>query len=167
MIERYSLPQMKAVWSEDHMFELWLRIEIAACEAWTDQGVISSEDMAPDPRRQVQSRHLRPLVRRHQARHRLLHPRRWRIARRGTQMGPPRPHVERRKGHGAQHADAGGPRHHPERRKAPHGRNGSEGNRAQGHAVHGAFTRRSRRTAQLRLEIGPLVVRTRPAYRPA
>ena len=30
MIERYSLPRMKAVWSEDHMFELWLRIEVAA-----------------------------------------------------------------------------------------------------------------------------------------
>ena len=46
MIERYSLPQMKAVWSEDHMFELWLRIEVAASEAWTELGVVSPEDMA-------------------------------------------------------------------------------------------------------------------------
>ena len=46
MIERYSLPQMKAVWSEDHMFELWLRIEVAASEAWTALGVVSPEDMA-------------------------------------------------------------------------------------------------------------------------
>ncbi len=45
MIERYSLPQMKAVWSEDHMFELWLRIEVAACEAWTELGVIPPGDM--------------------------------------------------------------------------------------------------------------------------
>ena len=46
MIERYSLPAMKAVWSEDHMFELWLRIEVAASEAWTELGVVSREDMA-------------------------------------------------------------------------------------------------------------------------
>ncbi len=34
MIERYSPPAMRAVWSDQHKFELWLRIEILACEAW-------------------------------------------------------------------------------------------------------------------------------------
>jgi len=31
---------MRAVWSDQHKFELWLRIEILACEAWTSLGRI-------------------------------------------------------------------------------------------------------------------------------
>jgi len=31
---------MRAVWSEQHKFELWLRIEILACEAWASLGRI-------------------------------------------------------------------------------------------------------------------------------
>jgi adenylosuccinate lyase len=33
LIERYSPPAIRAVWSDQHRFELWLRIEILACEA--------------------------------------------------------------------------------------------------------------------------------------
>ena len=40
MIERYSPPAMRAVWSDQHRFELWLRIEILACEAWAALGRI-------------------------------------------------------------------------------------------------------------------------------
>ncbi|HEY6875809.1 MAG TPA: adenylosuccinate lyase [Candidatus Dormibacteraeota bacterium] len=40
MIERYSPPAMRAVWSDHHRFELWLRIEILACEAWAELGRI-------------------------------------------------------------------------------------------------------------------------------
>ena len=45
MIERYSLPEMKRVWSDDNKFDLWLRVEIAACEAWAELGRIPAEDM--------------------------------------------------------------------------------------------------------------------------
>ena len=38
MIERYSPPAMAAIWSDEHRFELWLRIEILACEAWAELG---------------------------------------------------------------------------------------------------------------------------------
>jgi len=38
MIERYSPPRMRAIWSDEHRFELWLRIEILACEAWAELG---------------------------------------------------------------------------------------------------------------------------------
>src|SRR2546423_11631593 len=31
---------MRAVWSDQHKFELWLRIEILACEAWASLGRI-------------------------------------------------------------------------------------------------------------------------------
>ncbi|OLB98082.1 MAG: adenylosuccinate lyase [Chloroflexi bacterium] len=40
MIERYSPPAMRAVWSDQHKFELWLRIEVLACEAWVALGRI-------------------------------------------------------------------------------------------------------------------------------
>lgn len=33
MIERYSLPKMKAIWSEQNKFQTWLDVEIAVCEA--------------------------------------------------------------------------------------------------------------------------------------
>ena len=38
MIERYSPPAMRVVWSDQHRFELWLRIEILACEGWAAAG---------------------------------------------------------------------------------------------------------------------------------
>jgi len=37
---------MSAIWSEDNSFDLWLKVEIAASQAWTDQGVVPKEDMA-------------------------------------------------------------------------------------------------------------------------
>ena len=40
MIERYSLPQMKKVWSETNKFDKWLQVEIAVCEAWAEIGKI-------------------------------------------------------------------------------------------------------------------------------
>jgi adenylosuccinate lyase len=40
MIERYSRPQMKKVWSDETKFDKWLKVEIAVCEAWAEQGVI-------------------------------------------------------------------------------------------------------------------------------
>ena len=46
MIERYSRPEMKKVWSESHAFGLWLRIEVAVSEAWAELGVIPAEDAA-------------------------------------------------------------------------------------------------------------------------
>jgi len=45
MIERYSLPQMKKVWSEENKFSKWLKVEIAACEAWAELGKIPREDI--------------------------------------------------------------------------------------------------------------------------
>ena len=33
MIERYTLPEMKQIWSEENKFRKWLDVEIYACEA--------------------------------------------------------------------------------------------------------------------------------------
>jgi adenylosuccinate lyase len=46
MIERYSLPEMKGIWTDESRFALWLKVEIAVCEAWAEIGKITSEDMA-------------------------------------------------------------------------------------------------------------------------
>jgi adenylosuccinate lyase len=40
MIERYSRPDMKRVWSEENKYNKWLDVEIAVCDAWAEQGVI-------------------------------------------------------------------------------------------------------------------------------
>ena len=34
MLERYSLPEMRYIWSEENKFQSWLDVEIAVCEAW-------------------------------------------------------------------------------------------------------------------------------------
>src|SRR5918992_356726 len=33
MIDRYTLPRMKAVWDLRHKYEIWLKVELLACEA--------------------------------------------------------------------------------------------------------------------------------------
>ena len=43
MIERYSRPQMKKIWSEESKFDKWLQVEIAACEAWAEIGTVPKE----------------------------------------------------------------------------------------------------------------------------
>lgn len=40
MIERYSRPKMKKIWSDKNKFDKWLQVEIAVCEAWADVGRI-------------------------------------------------------------------------------------------------------------------------------
>ncbi len=46
MIERYTFPEMKRVWSEENKLAKWLRVEILACEAWAERGAIPAEDLA-------------------------------------------------------------------------------------------------------------------------
>ena len=46
MIERYTRPEMGALWTLRRRFDAWLEVELAVCEAWTRLGVINSADMA-------------------------------------------------------------------------------------------------------------------------
>ncbi|MDA0734684.1 MAG: adenylosuccinate lyase [Chloroflexi bacterium] len=46
MIDRYSRPAMKRVWSDENKYQKWLDVELAVAEAWTEEGVIPTEDMA-------------------------------------------------------------------------------------------------------------------------
>ena len=43
MITRYSLPRMKEIWSEDSKLANWLRVEILACEAMVELGMVPRE----------------------------------------------------------------------------------------------------------------------------
>lgn len=43
MIERYTLPEMAAVWSLAHKTDVWLRVELLVCEGWAREGVIPEE----------------------------------------------------------------------------------------------------------------------------
>ncbi len=40
MIERYTLPEMGALWTDDNRYRTWLAVEIAVCEAWARLGKI-------------------------------------------------------------------------------------------------------------------------------
>ncbi len=43
MIERYTLPEMGAVWSLQNKFQKWLDVEIAVCEVHAEDGTIPAE----------------------------------------------------------------------------------------------------------------------------
>jgi len=44
MIPRYSRPEMAAIWELENKFEIWKEIEVLACEAQAELGVIPRED---------------------------------------------------------------------------------------------------------------------------
>ena len=45
MIERYSRAAMKRVWGDENKYKKWLDVELAACEAWAEEGVIPAGDI--------------------------------------------------------------------------------------------------------------------------
>ncbi len=46
MIDRYTRPEMGAIWTEENKYKAWLEVEILADEAWAELGVIPKEDVA-------------------------------------------------------------------------------------------------------------------------
>jgi len=46
MIQRYSRPEMREIWSEQRKLEIWLRIELLASEALGAEGIIPKTDLA-------------------------------------------------------------------------------------------------------------------------
>ncbi|MBM7553401.1 adenylosuccinate lyase [Thalassobacillus pellis] len=45
MIDRYTRPEMGAIWTEENKFKAWLEVELLACEAWSELGIIPKEDV--------------------------------------------------------------------------------------------------------------------------
>ena len=46
MIERYTLPEMGGIWTEEAKFQSWLDVEVAVCEAQAEQGRVPAEALA-------------------------------------------------------------------------------------------------------------------------
>src|SRR5258707_3026406 len=44
MIQRYSRPQMRDIWSEQRKLEIWLKIELLASEALVAEGIVPKSD---------------------------------------------------------------------------------------------------------------------------
>ena len=45
MIPRYSRKKISDIWSDENMYNCWLKVEIATCEAWNEMGIIPDEDL--------------------------------------------------------------------------------------------------------------------------
>jgi adenylosuccinate lyase len=45
MIDRYTLPKMQEIWSEENKFRKWLEVEVAACEGWNKLGKIPDDSL--------------------------------------------------------------------------------------------------------------------------
>jgi adenylosuccinate lyase len=43
VIERYTRPEMGAIWDLKNKYETWLEVEVLACEAWAELGLIPRE----------------------------------------------------------------------------------------------------------------------------
>lgn len=43
MIERYTLPAMGKIWEDENKYRIWLQIEVLACEAQAELGIIPAE----------------------------------------------------------------------------------------------------------------------------
>jgi adenylosuccinate lyase len=46
MIDRYTLPEMGALWCEQNKFQKWLEVELAVCEVHAEMGTIPREALA-------------------------------------------------------------------------------------------------------------------------
>jgi len=46
MIPRYTRPEMGRIWSDENRFRLWLKVEIAVCEALAARGTIPRRALA-------------------------------------------------------------------------------------------------------------------------
>jgi adenylosuccinate lyase len=45
MIDRYTRPEMGAIWTDENRYKAWLEVEILADEAWAELGEIPAEDV--------------------------------------------------------------------------------------------------------------------------
>ncbi|SDK37096.1 adenylosuccinate lyase [Sediminibacillus albus] len=45
MIDRYTREEMGSIWTDENKYKAWLEVEILACEAWSELGVIPKQDV--------------------------------------------------------------------------------------------------------------------------
>ncbi len=163
VIERYTRPEMGAVWSERRKLDTWLQVELAVVDALAEQGVVPDDDAAT-----IRDRALVHGGRRqgagagHGPRRGGVRGRRGRVGGRGRPLGAPRAHLVGRARHRARAPALAG-------RADPRGRRGGLQERAhrararaRGHALRGPHARRARGAHDLRREAGRLRLRGAP-----
>ncbi len=169
MIDRYTRPEIGALWTDAARMEAWREVEVAACEecpscweAGPDRGRSRG-----DPRGDVHRRGGRRARAHHRPRRRRVRRRALGLRRPGGALDPLRPDLLRRARHRARAAAAGGRRDRRRRRaRAPAGARGARP-RARGDAVRRAHARRARRADDLRRQARRPRVRGAPQRRSA
>ena len=102
VIERYTRPEMGAVWSEQRKLDTWLAVELAVTEALADAGVVPAEDAAAVRDRAVVHRRGGQGAREgDRPRRGRLRRRGGRVGGRGRALGAPRAHLVGRARHRA------------------------------------------------------------------
>lgn len=48
MIPRYTRPEMGALWTEQAKLAMWVTVEVLACEAHAELGVVPAADLEAD-----------------------------------------------------------------------------------------------------------------------
>ena len=111
MIPRYSRPEMARIWSEENKFAAWLKVEIAAVQAWADMGVVPRD--AADKIARNASFTLEDIDRYEREMHHDMNAFLRSVngqPRRRSALGPPRPHLLRHRGPGDRPAHGRGRR---------------------------------------------------------
>ena len=165
MIQRYTHPEMGAIWSDQRRYETWLEVELAAADAMAEAGLDSARGRAPScaPRRTFDIAAHRGDRSGHPARRDRLHHGRRREGRAGGALAALRPHLLRRHRHGAGAADARGLRPHRQEHRRPDGGGPRARRRAPAHADDRPHARRARRADDVRPEARAVVRRARSA----
>ncbi len=55
MIPRYTLPEMGSLWTDEAKLATWVEVEVLACEAHAELGVVPADDLAAIRRGSVPS----------------------------------------------------------------------------------------------------------------
>ena len=168
MIPRYTRPEIGAVWTPQAKMECWLEVELAATEAWAEEGVVPARGRRGGAgQRRLHGRGGRGARAGHRPRRRRLRRRRRRLGRRARPLDPLRPDLLRRPRHGAGAAAAPGRRDPPRRRPRLPRRPDRAGARAPRHPLRRPHPRRPRRADHLRPAPRRLRLRGRPQPRTA
>jgi len=61
LVPKYTRPEMGLIWSDEHRYQLWLQVEIAAAEAWAEAGQIPTQAVEDLRRSRFEVRRIREL----------------------------------------------------------------------------------------------------------
>ena len=117
VIERYTLPEIGAVWTEEAKYRAWLEVELAVCRARAQLGEIPTEEVEElAEKADFTVERIHEIEARDQSRRNSVRDQRRRVRRGRRPSLPLRPDEFRRAGYGGSVAAQGGPGSHPRTR---------------------------------------------------